>query len=791
MVSVLTSAVVFSTGAYLAVSQITESTFACFAPADSRPLTLVLQLVGLPLDTAIIVLFWRILAWAKTARLRLRVLAAVFVFSSLSSGTLWLAGAIFGGFRNFNVSFGSLRVLDFLADSAALATFVSSATLWMCETSPITPVSVLTFLTGTWYSSLNVHRLGDWMHLSRVDALLPIWFLSFGTVLFTFTHDIRSVIFAPRPLLTFFFMAFLCIATTVTFSTQMPTFDDRHPISELIYQAQTKHSRWLLTAGTSQSLPVAVNVYQERHAGRAPPPNFDVWFQYASGSLIIDDFEQVDRDLAPFWKLLPAELRARADAMAADPGVAVIKVENGEVTKRVTGEDAVLHELEEMIRLFSKHLPDMVLPINLGPTPRILPRWEDVSSRSRVGLSAMTNPFSKRRPEAANPSLSLETRSGPDAPNLEDEAPTRASDLRTMQLEACPPTSRARASPDWDIGQFCSKCVDGHSWGLGMIMTDFNRSLDVCGQPDLKHLHGFYLTDRRWAPVRKLAPLFGASKTSEFGDIIIPLPRSGPEKPDMPWQFSRRYDNLFWRGSVGRNEINGQTLRGSHKFRLLRLLNRPDEHDEVPMILPTPGEEGHYRIEMVPAAEVNRALPMSVGMVDYSACSGTHCELIKHEFGTEADTEEALEYRYVLLTDEDDGPAEGMLRTIRSGSVPLVSTIFRAWYTERLTPWLHFVPVDVRYQSLHSTFAYFTGTEKRPKLNGRNTELRGRPKDATWIGRRGQKWAEQALRKKDMEIYLFRLLLEWGRLIDDGRGEIGYRQSQQGGFQNYGWTRRQ
>ncbi|XP_044715427.1 capsular associated protein [Hirsutella rhossiliensis] len=398
MVLVLSSAFVFATGAYLAASQITESTFTCFSPVDSRPLTLFLQMVGLALDTAIIILLWRILAWARTVRLRLRVLASVFASSSLVFGGLWLGSVIFGGFRRFNVAFGSLHGLDFLMDSAALATFMSSATFWMCETSPITPISVLTFLAGTWCSSLNVLRMGDWMHLSRVDALLPVWFLAFGAVLFTFSHDIRSVIFVPRLLLTFLFMALLCVATIFTFTTQMPTFDDRHPISELMYQAQTKHSRWLLEAGTSQSLPVAVDVYQKRHADRAPPPNFDEWYRYASESLIVDDFEQMDRDIAPFWDLAPAELRSRADAMAADTGVAVIKVQNGEVAKRDSGEDAEnadLEELEEMIKLFSRHLPDMVLPINLGPAPRILPSWDD------------------RWPEASNSSLgSLETRSG-------------------------------------------------------------------------------------------------------------------------------------------------------------------------------------------------------------------------------------------------------------------------------------------------------------------------------------------------------------------------------------------
>ena len=42
------------------------------------------------------------------------------------------------------------------------------------------------------------------------------------------------------------------------------------------------------------------------------------------------------------------------------------------------------------------------------------------------------------------------------------------------------------------------------------------------------------------------------------------------------------------------------------------------------------------------------------------------------------------------------------------------------------------------------------------------------------IAEAGRVWAEKVLRKEDMEIYMFRLLLEWGRLTDDRRDEIGY-----------------
>jgi hypothetical protein len=44
-----------------------------------------------------------------------------------------------------------------------------------------------------------------------------------------------------------------------------------------------------------------------------------------------------------------------------------------------------------------------------------------------------------------------------------------------------------------------------------------------------------------------------------------------------------------------------------------------------------------------------------------------------------------------------------------------------------------------------------------------------------WIAEQGRKWTEIALRKEDMEIYFFRLLLEWGRITDDQRDVLGYK----------------
>lgn len=53
--------------------------------------------------------------------------------------------------------------------------------------------------------------------------------------------------------------------------------------------------------------------------------------------------------------------------------------------------------------------------------------------------------------------------------------------------------------------------------------------------------------------------------------------------------------------------------------------------------------------------------------------------------------------------------------------------------------------------------------------------MEGKIKAAEKIARDGKVWTEKVLRKEDMEIYMFRLLLEWGRLTDDARTEVCFR----------------
>lgn len=95
-----------------------------------------------------------------------------------------------------------------------------------------------------------------------------------------------------------------------------------------------------------------------------------------------------------------------------------------------------------------------------------------------------------------------------------------------------------------------------------------------------------------------------------------------------------------------------------------------------------------------------------------------------------------------------------------SGSLPYRAALFRTWWEERVHPWAHYVPLDLRLDDLWNVLRYFGGTEGA----GHAEEMAAA----------GQRWARKALRREDMQVYMFRLLLEWGRLVDDRREELGF-----------------
>ena len=154
-----------------------------------------------------------------------------------------------------------------------------------------------------------------------------------------------------------------------------------HPIPRLMANAQAKFKKMI--AGQSKTLANAVKEYKRRY-GRNPPKGFDEWFEFAkeNGAKIIDEYDQVVRDLEPFWGMSGEELRRRA-----------IQVE-GHVLFAIRGSQA---EILYSCRLQVGQLPsiDLVrLENGMATTIKTLKGCNDpdVGARAR-GLVAMVQKF--------------------------------------------------------------------------------------------------------------------------------------------------------------------------------------------------------------------------------------------------------------------------------------------------------------------------------------------------------------------------------------------------------------
>jgi len=104
-----------------------------------------------------------------------------------------------------------------------------------------------------------------------------------------------------------------------------------------------------------------------------------------------------------------------------------------------------------------------------------------------------------------------------------------------------------------------------------------------------------------------------------------------------------------------------------------------------------------------------------------------------------------------------------------------------------LRPWFHYVPLSLRLSEFYSLLAYFyspravfpfiADSKKRFEGGGRQAvrEL-GRASRAVEheeelrvVGSRGADWAKKCARREDGLLYLALVVLEWSRLMHEGR----------------------
>jgi len=83
-----------------------------------------------------------------------------------------------------------------------------------------------------------------------------------------------------------------------------------HPIPKLMADAEEKFKHML--SRQSKTLRDAVGEYRKRY-GREPPRGFGDWWQFAQENnlRLVDEFDAINEDLAPFWNMSGVEFRRR------------------------------------------------------------------------------------------------------------------------------------------------------------------------------------------------------------------------------------------------------------------------------------------------------------------------------------------------------------------------------------------------------------------------------------------------------------------------------------------------
>ncbi|KAJ5084591.1 hypothetical protein NUU61_009170 [Penicillium alfredii] len=536
--------------------------------------------------------------------------------------------------------------------------------------------------------------------------------------------------------------------------------EKEHPISRLIETAgeQFEHAR----KRQSKTLAEAVQEYKRRYKMH-PPPHFDKWFEFAKSRdvQLIDEFDSIYDSLLPFWGLKPQTIRERArETLGFENSVIGVLIRDGKVSMTGGGGDGDKWQRDAtagMVEDFVKYLPDMDLVFNTHDEPRVIVPSEDLQRLVQTAKDYIIPAAFKKQ----NPIRTWSPR--PSDLNKGD----RFEEVRTTRFNrfahqptwthsriSCPLDSSARSldedSPD-----------NSDSYAYGELGFIYNTSAfsDICNTPSLRYSYGFFDRPNAFDIVHDLFPVFSQSKISSFQDILYPSPWYWVKKvpyeknKDVPWDS--KSSKMYWRGSTTGGFSRAGGWRRQHRQQFVDAANSLDSTK----IMTRQADKTWI------SQEVRRETFRDVFDVKFTyigQCDPDDCHAQTEYFGVvePAGQQDAWNHKY--LVDVDGNAFSGRYHAfLLSNSFVYKIAIFREWHDEWLKPWVHYVPLSLQGHEHVESMRYFLSEDEGKKAAPR-------------IAAQGQRWAQKVLREEDLEVWFFRLLLEYGRLVDDNRDQLGF-----------------
>ncbi len=550
---------------------------------------------------------------------------------------------------------------------------------------------------------------------------------------------------------------------------------DLHSIDRLIADSRKAHEA--LVAKQSSDVQEAAARYRERR-GRHPPPGFEKWMAYALGhdAIVVEDFfDRIYHDLNPFWALDPNTLASRAESWHH-----VVRVRGGKATPvgDTAGRVAWLKLWSDLVAEAAPYLPDVDMPINYMDESRLLVRWENITEY--VATAEKTRILTP-------PEKTIQKYTGlghiEKAKSLNMSKPydpawitTGAPQFWDLSRVACPPGSPSRDVPALkDFSRPPSLPFDWRpDFSSEGYVKNFTASADPCTQPHLRALHGTFIEPLSISTSTELIPLFGGCKLPTNNEIIIPGAMYLTDDPFYSGgsghgpHWSSKKTGIIWRGvaSGGRNKKENWTHFQRH--RLIEMLNGTTvsslEHNGARAMTFEMAPPQMYDYERRRNNSVGAFLSdiADAGFTDLLCFPAGECYYVEPHFEAVKGKPMAAQYVNKFIPDADGNSFSARFRgLLLSTSLPLKATIYAEWHDDRLAPWLHFAPLDNTFQDLHAVLDYFTSSAKGDAA-------------ARLLASTGKRWGEKVLRREDMLLYVWRLLLEFARVCDENRLSLGY-----------------
>ncbi|KAH1998307.1 hypothetical protein KXV97_000508, partial [Aspergillus fumigatus] len=292
------------------------------------------------------------------------------------------------------------------------------------------------------------------------------------------------------------------------------------------------------------------------------------------------------------------------------------------------------------------------------------------------------------------------------------------------------------------------------------LLSNLTMSKDICLYPELRNLHAILQAPASLALTHSLVPIFSQAKPSSFQDLLYPSPWYAAkmdmmeyrEQDDMDWE--QKENLVYWTGSTTGGYSTTDNWRSFQRQRLV--LWTGDKNRPVTLLRKSESKGPSDNIvtwEAYNSTIASISSSLKIRMSAVIQCEEDACRDQKAAFGLEDEVKDELRASYAAKYNLDldgNGFSGRFYRLLRSNSTVLKQTIYKEWHDDWLIPWVHYIPVSMDLKDFPEIVRYMS---KEPEGLALGQKIADQSRD----------WSNKVLRKIDMRLVFWRLLLEYAR----------------------------